>query len=76
MTRRDYVSYLLRLWQTGNEEKAVWRASLENPLTGERQGFASLDELIAFLKARIGNQTLAPADNDEPVTVNRERKVK
>ncbi len=46
--RRDYFSYLLRLWRVGTE-KAVWRASLESPLTGERIGFASLDALFAFL---------------------------
>ena len=70
MTRRDYVSYLLRLWQSGNEEKAVWRASLENPLTGERQGFASLKELVAFLDARTGNQEPMHDDSDEPGIVN------
>jgi hypothetical protein len=60
--RRVYVSYLLRLWRTGNEEKAAWRASLENPLTGERQGFASLEELVAFLRVSVSNQALAPDD--------------
>ena len=46
--RHEYLSYLLRLWRVGTE-KAVWRASLESPLTGERIGFASLDALFAFL---------------------------
>ena len=70
--RRDYVSYLLRLWQTGNEEKAAWRASLENPLTGERQGFASLKELVAFLEARIGNQEPTPPVKTRPARPQRE----
>ncbi len=48
--RLEYLSYLLRLWPEGGEEKAVWRASLESPHTGERVGFASLDELFDFLR--------------------------
>lgn len=51
--RRGYLSYLLRVWRTGSEGNAVWRASLENPFTGERQGFASLKNLFAFLQAQI-----------------------
>jgi len=49
----DYLAYLLRLWRTKGEE-AVWRASLEDPHTGERLGFASLDELFTFLKEQAG----------------------
>jgi hypothetical protein len=54
--RPEYLAYLLRLWrENGNErtygvETAVWRASLQRPQTGERQGFASLDDLFAFLE--------------------------
>jgi len=47
-----YLSYLLRLWQIGNGEKQVWRASLESPGTGERQGFASLEKMFDFLQAQ------------------------
>jgi hypothetical protein len=56
-----YLSYLLRLWQvdTAGEGEAVggteWRGSLESPLTGERQGFASPDELIEFLQQQMGS---------------------
>jgi hypothetical protein len=60
----DYVSFLLRLWRvTGNERagdetaeacgtaaEAVWRASVESPLTGKQQGFADLDDLFDFLR--------------------------
>lgn len=60
-----YQSYLLRLWQDNSgrplcsrdeatpghiEDKAVWRASLESSLTGEKQSFASLDSLFTFLR--------------------------
>jgi len=54
--RRDYLSYLLRLWRVG-KENAVWRASLESPHTGERIGFASLDELFAFLRQQTNDNT-------------------
>jgi hypothetical protein len=54
MDKPRYVSYLLRLWQTESEGQLVWRASLESPQTGERLGFGSLDELIAFLRERTG----------------------
>jgi hypothetical protein len=47
-----YVSYLLRLWQVRCGEGAAWLASLENARTGERRGFASLDELFDFLRQR------------------------
>lgn len=51
-----YVSYLLRLWQTTSRNKGVWRASLENSQTGERQGFANLDTLSAFLRQETGTE--------------------
>jgi len=48
-----YLSYLLRLWQTSDDGKQIWRASLESPGSGERRGFASLEDLFKFLKAQI-----------------------
>jgi hypothetical protein len=54
----DYLSYLLRLWRMQGEA-AAWRCSVENPHTGERLGFGSLDELFAFLR----EQTSAMSDN-------------
>jgi len=48
--RRGYISYLIRLWQVKNAGKLVWRASLESPSTGERRGFANLDDLFGFLQ--------------------------
>jgi hypothetical protein len=55
----DYFSYLLRLWWVG-EEGAGWRASLHDPHTGERVGFASVEEMFDFLQRRMG--TLPGAD--------------
>lgn len=53
------MAYLLRLWQVEAEEDAPWRASVESPRTGERQGFASLAELMAFLEKEIGEAVQA-----------------
>ena len=44
-----YFAYMLRLWQAGGEEEPVWCASLESAHTGERQMFADLEALFAFL---------------------------
>ena len=51
----DYLSYLLRLWRVSGEEKAIWRASLESPHTGERWGFANLADLFTFLEKETGH---------------------
>lgn len=42
-------SYILRLWCAGEPLTAEWHASLEDPSTGERFGFATLEQLFAFL---------------------------
>jgi hypothetical protein len=47
-----YLSYLLRLWQSGRKDKSVWRASLESPMTGERLDFTNLQDLFTFLEAQ------------------------
>ena len=53
----DYLSYLLRLRRVSGGE-AVWRASLEDPHTGDLHNFASLEEAVDFLRAHMG---VAPA---------------
>lgn len=59
----EYVSYLLRLWRAsevgeppGVLRKTIWRASVESSRTGERRGFAALDELFAFLREQTGER--------------------
>ena len=49
-----YIAYLLRLWQVRDGEGLVWRALLERPGSGERLGFASPEELFAYLAAETG----------------------
>jgi hypothetical protein len=48
--RRDYLSYLLRLWRVEVKGQTVWRASLECPRTGEQLGFADLEALCRYLR--------------------------
>jgi hypothetical protein len=56
-----YLSYLLRLWRERGSASIHWRASLQDPHSGERIGFAHLDELVAFLRGQTG---LAPPAED------------
>jgi len=49
---KKYRSYLLRLWCADTVDPC-WRASLEDPQTGERVGFASLEQLFAFLMEQV-----------------------
>ena len=62
---RGYLSYLLRMWRTGSEGQAVWRASLENPFTGERKGFANLKDLVTFLQNQTDAQERRELTEDE-----------
>ncbi len=65
MTKQaGYRSYLLRMWQTGDGKECAWSASLEQPGTQERRGFATLDDLFDFLR----NQTAPrPGQANGPV---------
>jgi hypothetical protein len=47
---RQYLSYLLRLWQESGGDPPLWRASLQNPQSEEVRGFAGLGDLFAFLQ--------------------------
>jgi hypothetical protein len=60
-----YWSYLLRLWKSGQNDESACRASLESPMTGERRGFANLQDLFAFLQAQAeGLAGPTPRDDD------------
>lgn len=52
--RQHYHSFLLRVWLAEEGSQPQWRASLEDPHTGERQGFASLEDLCRYLKHLTG----------------------
>jgi hypothetical protein len=51
-----YCSFLLRMWQTSDGEGLTWCASLEQPGTRERRGFATLDQLFDFLRDQAALQ--------------------
>jgi hypothetical protein len=53
--------YLLRLWQVESDGCFVWRASLEDAYTGERQGFADLALLYTFLTKQMAVDPQEPA---------------
>ena len=50
----DYRTYVLRFWRMRGTGAAGWRASLASPDSGERHGFASLDDLLMFLRQETG----------------------
>jgi hypothetical protein len=58
--RPAYLSYLLRLWRVDDDDESsgrgtvVWRASLQSAHTGERQTFASLDDVVDHLREQMG----------------------
>ncbi len=60
---RQYFSYLLRLWAAGEDAgNPVWQASLEDPLTGKRSGFPTLEALYRFLQEQIHQQEQAAGE--------------
>ena len=53
---RHYRSYLLRIWFVENERPPSWRASLEDPHTGEHVTFTSLSRLFSFLEDQCSSK--------------------
>jgi len=58
MNTQNSRVYILRVWRT-ESPVLTWRASLEDPRTGERIGFENLEHLFAFLM----EQTERDAEN-------------
>ena len=52
----SYHSYMLRLWRTDRDLASSWRASLEDPRSGQRLGFASLEQLFAYLMEHLAGE--------------------
>ena len=62
-----YRAYLLRCWQErGRQEDQppLWRYSLEDPHTGIRHGFATLEAVFAVLQQELAAE--APPPNTYP----------
>jgi len=52
----QHHTFLLRCWEERSQDVRIasqWRFGLENSHTGQRYGFANLDELQAFLKNEV-----------------------
>lgn len=60
-----YVAFMLRLWQVGIGEGALWRASLENPHTGESSALADLAALTVYLESLTRREIVADAADDD-----------
>ena len=65
--QEHYLAYLLRLWRSPDQERKNWRASLEAVDTRQKMGFASLEELFAFL----GEQASSSEDENSQFDRNR-----
>ena len=61
-TKNVYCSFMLRIWiePTDGEQ---WRFSLEDTRTGKRQGFASLEKLMAYLTKITENEDQCLVEN-------------
>ena len=59
----DVRLYVLRLWRA--TPSASWRATVRLVLTGAELHFASLDRLVAFLRAEA-NDDSSEQENDSP----------
>ncbi len=44
-----HMTFLLRLWCVDETGRSNWRAALEIPETGQRIGFATLEQLFVYL---------------------------
>lgn len=53
MTNQEnrYWAFMVRLYRVDDSEQSDWRSSVENPHTGERFGFGTLEEFFDFLKS-------------------------
>lgn len=50
MEKMTYHSFLIRLWLVKQTGKLSWRASLENPLTAQKQYFDCFEDLFIYLQ--------------------------
>ena len=59
-----YRSYLLTCWEERSRDPGapdLWRFSLKDPNTGQRRGFADLEEMLVFLRGELaGGQANQP----------------
>ena len=60
-----YRTYLLTIWEERSQDPTpptLWRFSLKDPDTGRRRGFASLEEVMAFLRSELAGGPVKGTD--------------
>ena len=71
--RRRYLAYLVRFWDASTTGTSLWHASVEDPQTGQRRGFATLESLCAFfaeqLTGRGDDHTLSGSRQHPPAVM-------
>lgn len=73
--KRNYLSYLLRVWHTGSEESPNWVASLEDPHSHQVTHFKSLNALLEYLQqsTHLGELGSKPAGGFEDINTKNNR---
>ena len=59
-----YLAYLLRFWEERSrlpDGPVVWRFSLDDPRTGTRRGFATLEALVAAVREELADGADEPS---------------
>ncbi len=64
----DYRVFLLRFWRETAE--APWRATLEDPHSGEKRSFATPDHVWVFLQDKLVNPMHDEGKNNDETTTN------
>ncbi len=70
-----YRAYLLRCWQERGRretEPPLWRFSLEDPHTGRRHGFATLEAVVEALQQELGVDGEPTIDTSRPAMTQTE----
>jgi len=63
----NYKSYLLRLRRSTRDGQRVWRVSLQNIDTGQRQGFPDLESLFTYLETPATDDKTTPESKNKPI---------
>ncbi len=71
LKKTHHHSYLLRLWRTEGLRDFEWRASLKIPETGQRIGFANLEQLFVYLMDLTEGHTTTRPRIEKPETRKR-----
>lgn len=58
-----YHAYLLRIWR--DDAAASWHASAQNPHTGQIYHFATVEQLLQFLKEQLTEPSAHLPDNTD-----------